>query len=91
NSTCTSYSLRIPVAGVVPSPDMYYQGIETIIASRWVQQGDYFCIEFTWMPREKGIYTIVIFARNTLGLIHPYQPNRYKNYIPILEYTITSP
>ncbi|MEM4827214.1 MAG: CAP domain-containing protein [Desulfurococcaceae archaeon] len=91
NSTCTSYSLGTPVAGVVPSPNMYYQGIETIIASRWVQLGDYFCIEFTWMPREKGIYTIVIYARNTLNLTHPYRPNRYKNHIPILEYTITSP
>ncbi|MEM1668551.1 MAG: CAP domain-containing protein [Thermofilaceae archaeon] len=91
NSTCTSYSLGTPVAGVVPSPDMYYQGIETIIASRWVQLGDYFCIEFTWKPREKGIYTIVIYARNTLNLTHPYRPNRYKNHIPILQYTITSP
>ncbi|MEM3831565.1 MAG: CAP domain-containing protein [Sulfolobales archaeon] len=91
NATCGSYSLGNPVAVVVPSPNKYYPGIETIVASKWVQQGDNFCIEFTWMPKEKGIYTIAIFAKNTIGISHPYDKDRFKDYVPILEYTVNIP
>ncbi len=89
--TCPTYSTGIPIAGVVPSEYYYYKDIETIIADLWDSQGQYFTIEFTWKPQEPGIYTIIILAKNTLNITHPYDPGRYADNIPILEYTITLP
>ncbi len=85
--TCSFYDIGEMVAGVVPHPDMFYPGAETVIARKWYTDGRLFEIEFTWKPHEPGIYTIVIWATNTLKMEHPYDATRYSKYIPILGYT----
>ncbi len=86
--TCGSYSIGDPVAGVVPDPSMYYAGIETIVADEWVEAGSgYFLVSFHYKPREPGLYTIVVWAENTLPYTHPYDPERFRDAVPVLDYT----
>ncbi|MEM1831470.1 MAG: hypothetical protein QXK88_11870 [Desulfurococcaceae archaeon] len=78
----------MPVAAVIPPwSNFYYLDVETIRASTWDVTGSKFCIEFAWKARQDGLYTITIYARNTLRMSHPYSPQRYGSTIPILEYS----
>lgn len=87
NITCTEYSIGKAVAGVVPNSYYYYTDMETIIAKKWIVNNNGFYIEFSWRPKSPGLYTIVIWAKNTLGIEHPYDPDRYRAMLPILQYT----
>lgn len=87
--TCRSYSLGTPVAGVVPpNSNMFYLGIKTIKATRWEIKGNMFCIEFNWIPSTNDLHSIVIYAKNTIGVKHPFDIDRYKDVIPVLSYSI---
>ena len=87
NCTCDSYDIGESVAGVVESSLYYYEEIDTIIAKEWSVSGRTFSISFKWKPEKPGLYTIVLWAKNTLPYTHPYDKDRYKYYLPILEYT----
>ncbi len=51
--------------------------------------GPSFTISFKLSPiNGSGLYTIVIYANNTLPYKHPYDPSRYSSELPILEYTV---
>ncbi len=85
--TCSSYSVGEPIAGVVPEP-YYYPGIKTVRPLKWEVRGQYFSVEFPvdFTDGRKGIYTIVIWAKNTLHITHPFNEKRYRASLPILEY-----
>lgn len=85
--TCDRALIGEPVAGVVPSSMYYYTDIETIVANTWYDSNGRFHISFTWRPSQPGIYTIVIYVENTLGVSHPFDKERYADSLPILEYT----
>lgn len=87
NVTCRTYSLGYPYAGVVPKP-FYFESIPTIRPDDWVMKGNYFRISFNVGDLDKpGLYTIVIYAENTLGIKHPYDPGRFADSLPVLEYS----
>ncbi|MDI9645013.1 MAG: CAP domain-containing protein [Candidatus Verstraetearchaeota archaeon] len=85
------YSLGTLVAGVAPPP-YYYQGIETISPLEWDVSGEEFSISFSASSlgaiAGPGEYTVVVYASNTLGMVHPYDPVRYADQLPVLTYTI---
>lgn len=77
------------IAGVVPpNSNMHYVNIETIKAIEWDVDGQHFSIKFVWRFSEPGIYSIVIWAKNTLNIKHPYDIDRYTDTVPILKYTV---
>lgn len=86
-----SYSLGSLVAGVAPSP-MFYPGLETIRPSRWSVSGQSFSVSFNASGLKSiagpGLYTIVFYASNTLGVQHPYDTERNSGELPVLSYTI---
>ena len=87
NVTCRTYSLGYPYAGVAPKP-YYFQNIPTIRPEDWTVKGNYFRISFNVDSLDKaGLYTIVIYAENTLGIKHPYDPERFADSLPVLEYS----
>lgn len=86
-----SYSLGSLVAGVAPPP-MFYPGLQTIRPSKWSVSGQSFSVAFNASGLGSiagpGLYTVVLYASNTLGVQHPYDPDRYSGEIPVLSYTI---
>ncbi len=89
--TCNSYSIGKPIAGVVPEP-YYYPEIKRIRPLKWVISGQYFSVEFpvSFTDEGGGLYTILIWAENTLHTKHPFDEERYGDYLPILEYTFST-
>lgn len=86
--TCSSYSVGELIAVVVPEP-YYYAGIKTIRPLKWLISNQYFRIEFpvNLIRGREGLYTIVLYVENTLQITHPFNKERYRNYLPILKYT----
>ncbi|MEM2006364.1 MAG: hypothetical protein QW154_01810 [Sulfolobales archaeon] len=86
--TCSSYSIGELIAGVVPEP-YYYAGIKTIRPLKWVVSNQYFRVEFpvSFTKGGEGLYTVVFWIENTLQTKHPFDKERYGDYLPILEYT----
>ncbi|MEN3053753.1 MAG: CAP domain-containing protein [Candidatus Methanosuratincola petrocarbonis] len=86
-----SYSLGSLVAGVVPPP-MFYPGLQTIRPTKWSVSGQSFSVAFNASVLKSiagpGLYTVVFYASNTLGVQHPYDTDRYSSELPILSYTI---
>ncbi|MDH7555421.1 MAG: CAP domain-containing protein [Candidatus Methanosuratincola sp.] len=86
-----SYGLGSQVAGVAPAP-MFYPGLQTIRPTKWSISGQSFSVAFnTYGLRSiagQGLYTVVFYASNTLGVQHPYDPDRYSGELPVLSYTI---
>ncbi|MCX8202860.1 MAG: CAP domain-containing protein [Nitrososphaeria archaeon] len=86
-----SYSLGSLVAGVAPPP-MSYFGVETIRPTSWSVSGQSFSVAFNASGLRSiagpGLYTLVLYASNTMGVHHPYDPERYSGEIPVLSYTI---
>ncbi len=86
-TTCETYSVGEPIAGVVPEP-YYYSEIQTIRPLKWVVSEQYFSVEFPInFTSKRGLYTIVIWVENTLHTKHPFVKERYSDYLPILMYT----
>lgn len=85
------YSLGSLVGGVAPLP-MFYPGLETIRPSRWQASGQEFSLAFSTSSLKRiagpGVYTIVVYASNALGITHPYAPDRYAEQLPILTYSV---
>jgi len=85
------YSIGDPVAEVAPSP-ITFQGVDTIRPHTWYISGQQFSFSFpinaSYGP---GVYTIGIFASNTLPVRDPVDPTRYSGELPILNYAFTSP
>jgi len=87
----TSYSIGDPVAGVVPEP-YFYQTISTIRPRMWSISGKSFDVSFDLnLLAGSGLYTIVLYAKNTLTQKHPYLPDRYAEELPVLEFSIRLP
>ncbi len=86
-----SYSLGYLVAGVIPAP-MYYESISTVRPTHWAVSGYNFSIAFNFNTiDEPGVYTVVLYAENTLGIAHPYDSSLSGSAIPILQYTLLVP
>ncbi len=87
--TCQSITGGEPVAVVVPDRG-YSSTVETIIASEWSVEGQYFRIEFEYTPPpgDDAYYYVIVWIENTLGVEHPYDPGRYSEAIPALLYVI---
>ncbi len=84
----SGYSMGDLVAGVIPFPN-YYEGVENIRPSEWSMGGTSFSIAFNFNATHgPGIYTIVIYATNTLGVAHPYDPERFADAVPVMEYSM---
>ncbi|MEN3006899.1 MAG: hypothetical protein ABC578_04360, partial [Candidatus Methanosuratincola petrocarbonis] len=79
------------VAGVVPPP-MFYPGLQTIRPTKWSVSGQSFSVAFNASVLKSiagpGLYTVVFYASNTLGVQHPYDADRYSSELPVLSYTI---
>ncbi len=85
------YSIGDVVAGVINFP-YYYPSVETIRPQTWSIRGQDFNIAFRLGPiNGSGLYTIVIYAENTLPYEHPYNPEKSGDTIPVLEYTVLFP
>jgi uncharacterized protein YkwD len=83
-----SYGVGDLIAGVIPYP-YYYEGIGEIRPSEWSIDGTSFSIAFKFDATEgPAIYTVMIYATNTLGVAHPYDPERYADIVPVMEYSI---
>ena len=83
-----SYSMGDLIAGVIPYP-YYYEGIEEIRPSEWSIDGASFSIAFKFDATEgPAIYTVMAYATNTLGVAHPYDPERCADIVPVMEYSI---
>jgi len=83
-----SYSMGDLVAGVIPFP-AYYEGIDTLRPTEWSIEGTAFSVTFNFNATDgPGIYTVMILATNTLGVTHPYDPERFSAMVPVLEYSI---
>ncbi|HPC28242.1 MAG TPA: hypothetical protein PKX17_05900, partial [Candidatus Methanomethylicus sp.] len=83
-----SYSMGDLIAGVIPYP-YYYEGIEEIRPSEWSIDGASFSIAFKFDATEgPAIYTVMAYATNTLGVTHPYDPERCADIVPVMEYSI---
>jgi uncharacterized protein YkwD len=86
----TSYTLGEPIAGVVPSPG-YYPTVETLRPKDWHVAGQNFAfsvtVNATYGP---GIYTLAIFANNTLPMKNPYN-SEYDVLVPVLWYALKLP
>ena len=89
--TGDAYNLGTVVAGVVPEP-YHYEGIVTIRPLTWeVNSGGFqshFSFSFQYQTDEAGLYTIMVFAKRPTTTLHPYDPARYLDTVPVLEYTI---
>ncbi len=84
----SGYSMGGLVAGVIPYL-YYYEGVENIRPSEWSISGTSFSIAFNFNATHgPGIYTIVICATNTLGVAHPYDPERFADAVPVMEYSM---
>jgi len=83
--TCSSLDPGTPVAVVSPRPA---PGIatEVIVADTWVTGEDWFRVAFTYTipPGEGYYYYVIVWVENTLGVEHPYNPDRYANAVPAL-------
>ncbi len=85
------YSIGEVVAGVINFP-YYYPSVETIRPQTWSIHGQDFNIAFRLDPiNGPGLYTIVLYAENTLPYEHPYNPEKNGDTIPVLEYTLLFP
>lgn len=86
-----SYGLGTLVAGVAPPP-MFYPGIQTIRPTNWSISGQSFSVAFNASGLRSiagpGLYTVVFYASNTLGVQHPYDTDRYSGELPVLSYTV---
>lgn len=81
------YSMGDPVAGV--HPILLFQGLSVIRPTAWTDAGSGFSISFPLSAsRGAGVYTVVLYAQNTLGFEHPYDPERNAELVPILEYSV---
>lgn len=81
------YSMGDPVAGV--HPILLFQGIAVIRPTAWTDAGSGFSISFPLSAsRGPGVYTVVLYAQNTLGVEHPYDPERNAELVPVLEYSV---
>jgi hypothetical protein len=80
------------MAGVVPEPS-YYPGVTTIRPSAWsAGNGPYFSISFSLNKLSgPGIYTVSIWAKNTIPYKHPYDSGTYYDSFPIMEYAVYIP
>lgn len=86
-----SYSLGDLVAGVIPAP-MYYEGITTLRPTQWSVSGGNFSITFAFSATDgPGVYTVVLYAENTLGIAHPFDSSLSSSAIPVLQYSILVP
>lgn len=82
------YGVGDLIAGVIPHP-YYYEGIGEIRPSEWSIDGTSFSIAFKFDATEgPAIYTVMAYATNTLGAAHPYDPERYADTVPVMEYSI---
>jgi hypothetical protein len=82
-----SYSMGDLIAGVIPYP-YYYEGIVEIrrrSGRSMAPPSHSFQIRCDGWP---AIYTVMIYATNTLGVAHPYDPERYADIVPVMEYSI---
>ncbi|MEM0105949.1 MAG: hypothetical protein QXX81_05370 [Zestosphaera sp.] len=88
--TCSPYSIGEPIAGVVPEP-YYYTEVKTIRPLKWVISGQHFSVGFpvSFEDGGEGLYTIVVWAENTLHTKHPFDEGRYRDHLPVLEYTFS--
>ena len=87
-----SYDMGDQVAGVVPEP-YFFTEIQTIRPIEWSARADG-SFKFSFRLEHNnvsGLYTIVVWAENTLPYNHPYDPSRYRETLPILEYSIILP
>jgi hypothetical protein len=88
--TGVTYNLGTIVAGVVPEP-YQYPNIDTIRPLTWdVNSGtnkSHFSFSFQYQTNEEGLYTIMVFSKRPTTTLHPYDPARYLDAIPVLEYT----
>jgi hypothetical protein len=83
-----SYGVGDLIAGVIPYP-YYYEGIGEIRPSEWSIDGTSFSIAFKFDATDgPAIYTVMVYATNTLGVAHPYDPERYADIVPVMEYSI---
>jgi len=86
------YSIGDPVAGVQPDVQQSFQNIITIRPQTWTSSGQYFAVSFPLDAiNGSGLYTIAIWVNNTLPIKNPYDPSRYQNSLPVLEYAIKLP
>ena len=82
-----SYSLGEIIAGVVPKP-YYYKGVKTIRPLEWYLSESFISVSFPFQITEKGIYTIVVHAKDKRGIVWRPYTNRRVGECEIMMYSI---
>lgn len=87
----STYTIGDPIVGVLPPPQLY-EFVDTMRPTTWSVNGQQFSISFKLTNiTNPGIYTFSLWAENTLTVRDPYDPTRYNDTLPVLEYAISLP